>query len=263
MLMMKKVILLIALVFPLLVKAQYKAEIITTPSSNVYVFLGSLGQSNGGTHYKLKVDILGGSWISSSTGETTFYIANREALSIHETLLGGGNDGNFSLHAYNNPYGGIDFYLLTSAYTAIAVKSCMLQGDATQLINNTPSPNPPAGLTEITALNIIYDLVTDPRGKVGIGTTLPLFNFHIAQDVTMTGDVDAAQMGITGSDPAKRMILGYDVNGAGFGFIKAGYYQRQWTNLALQPNGGNVGIGTTTPDAMLAVKGTIHAQQER
>jgi len=34
-----------------------------------------------------------------------------------------------------------------------------------------------------------------------------------------------------------------------------------WANLAINTDAGNVGIGTATPDAKLAVRGTIHIQE--
>lgn len=100
------------------------------------------------------------------------------------------------------------------------------------------------------------------NGNMGIGTSAPQYKLNVAQDITMDQDINIAQLGITGAtDNAKRLVMGYDVNGAGFGYIKAGWYQHQWTNLALQPLGGNVGIGTTTPDSKLAVNGTIHSKE--
>lgn len=93
-------------------------------------------------------------------------------------------------------------------------------------------------------------------GNVGIGTTLPLFKTHITSDVTMDGDITAgtAQLSVGGSTTVgKRMLIGYDVNGNGFGFIKAGNYGVTWTPLSLQPSGGNVGVGTTNPGAKLEV----------
>ncbi len=46
----------------------------------------------------------------------------------------------------------------------------------------------------------------------------------------------------------------------GYGFIKAGNLGVAWTNIALQPTGGNVGIGTTAPTEKLDVSGTISAR---
>jgi hypothetical protein len=96
-------------------------------------------------------------------------------------------------------------------------------------------------------------------GNIGIGTTTPKTKLQIAQDMSMNADVDAQQLSITGAtDDAKRLVMGYDVNGAGFGYIKSGWYQHQWTNLALQPQGGNVGVGTTTPQSKLEVNSNVY-----
>jgi hypothetical protein len=107
-------------------------------------------------------------------------------------------------------------------------------------------------------------LVINNLGYTGIGSIVPKSKLHVAQDISMNADVDAQQLSITGAtDDAKRLVIGYDVNGAGFGYIKAGWYQHQWTNLSLQPNGGNVSIGTTTPDPTfkLSVNGKIRSKE--
>lgn len=97
-------------------------------------------------------------------------------------------------------------------------------------------------------------------GYLGINTASPSFLVHSAQDVALTTDVapGTAQMAISGAtDPTKRMVFGYDTTSAGngYGFIKAGKYGTAWTNIALQPNGGNVGIGTTVPNSIFNVYG--------
>ncbi len=95
-------------------------------------------------------------------------------------------------------------------------------------------------------------------GNVGIGTSNPSFMTQIAQDITMNIDIGSGsgQLALTAAtDGTKRMVLGYDQNGNGFGYIKAGKFGTAYTNLALQPNGGNVGIGTTSPNAKLTVSG--------
>jgi len=99
-------------------------------------------------------------------------------------------------------------------------------------------------------------------GNLGIGTTSPDFKTAIAADITMSGDIDAstAQLSVQGTTtPGKRMLLGYDTNGNGYGFIKAGNYGVTWTLLALQPSGGNISIGTTSNSYKLHVAGDIYA----
>ena len=98
-------------------------------------------------------------------------------------------------------------------------------------------------------------------GNVGIGTTSPSFKTTISADITKSGDINpgTAQLSLEGATtPGKRMILGYDTNSNGFGFIKAGNYGVTWTSLSLQPDGGNVGIGTTSPNYKLDVAGFIN-----
>jgi len=93
--------------------------------------------------------------------------------------------------------------------------------------------------------------------RLGIGTTEPGFKLSVAQDMTMGNDITdgTAQMVIQGATTSgKKMILGYDTNSNGFGYIKAGNQGVAWTNLALQPNGGNVGIGTASPRYKLVVQ---------
>jgi hypothetical protein len=106
-----------------------------------------------------------------------------------------------------------------------------------------------------TAQNTSWPGAVD-NANVGVGTTSALHKFHISQDITMNDDINVAQFGITGSsDSRKRLILGYDVNGSGFGYIKSGFWGVQWTSLCLQPEGGAVGIGTTSPNAKLHIRG--------
>lgn len=94
-------------------------------------------------------------------------------------------------------------------------------------------------------------------GNVGIGTSIPAFRLEVQQDMTMDSDVTAAQFAISGAaNNGKRMIFGYDTNGNGFGFIKSGNYGVTWTPIALQPNGGLVGIGITNPTENLSVRNT-------
>jgi len=176
---MKKLIVVLFLLQPFILMAQYGKEVVGNPSTQLYVFLGSLPPSDGSNFQKLKVEILGGAWESYQTGETTYYIANRNELKITKMTHGGVSD-RYSLHAYNNSNGNLDFYLITSSWTAIAVKSCMLGGDATKLVVNTVTETLPAGLTEITPLNIKPILTSDYDGNMAINMATPDGNYKLS-----------------------------------------------------------------------------------
>jgi hypothetical protein len=98
-------------------------------------------------------------------------------------------------------------------------------------------------------------MVVNGGGNVGIGTDSPSLPLTVMADDT--GYVDAKQVLIqTKSDPNKQLELGYGVNG-NYGSIQAYQQQTGPRPLALQPAGGAVGIGTTTPASALQVIGNI------
>jgi hypothetical protein len=93
----------------------------------------------------------------------------------------------------------------------------------------------------------------DSSGNVGIGTTNPVFKLQVAFD---NNDTDAGQFVVTGSTNVnKRLSLGFNTTG-NYGFVQALIAGDNYYPLAFQPNGGNVGIGTTSPGAKLHVGGT-------
>ena len=88
-------------------------------------------------------------------------------------------------------------------------------------------------------------------GRVGINTTSPVEELHIVADgsVTTDGSTNGAGLGIYNSTvPSERLLMGYDSTIAdnGAGYISAARTGVAWTKLLLNPNGGNVLIGSTS-----------------
>ena len=119
-----------------------------------------------------------------------------------------------------------------------------------------------------------YPLSLNPNGgNVGIGTTTPRTSLHIGQQLNSQGDkntIPAAGLGISADFPSsthawfanRANATGDEYWGLAVGTIYDGssYLQNlnkntgAYYSLLLQPNGGNVGIGTTSPTAKLHIK---------
>jgi hypothetical protein len=92
-------------------------------------------------------------------------------------------------------------------------------------------------------------------GNLGIGTLTPNTKLHVAADVLGIAGNNPLQLTISGATNVnKQLRVGYDtvVNS---GVIQSETLGSSWDSLSLNPNGGNVGIGTTTPTEKLSVIG--------
>ena len=98
-------------------------------------------------------------------------------------------------------------------------------------------------------------------GNVGIGTTAPDTMVHIAADKANIAN-SMGQLLISGAtNKNQQLILGYDTTN-NYAMINALKQNDSYKPLALQPNGGNVGIGTTNPTVNLQVESSSTASTD-
>ena len=176
---------LLCVLLPLLGKTQAPTQIdIISISSPTYIYVGSLTRSttDAANCEKLKIDVFGGYWTSSTNGQTTFYIANRGGLSINEVTTGSASiKGYLTLHAYQNG-NQTDFYLVAPAsqYETWGITSYWLSSyfANSKFITPTTSTTAPT-TTEITPLTITSVMTTDGAGNIGINTD-PFSQYKLA-----------------------------------------------------------------------------------
>jgi hypothetical protein len=100
-------------------------------------------------------------------------------------------------------------------------------------------------------------VIINSAGNVGIGTTSPNAKLQVIGPSLTVADENTYGLWISETgDDTKAIILGYD-QGIDAGIITAVDKATTWKNLVLQPNGSNVGIGTTNPTTKLEVAGTV------
>jgi hypothetical protein len=91
--------------------------------------------------------------------------------------------------------------------------------------------------------------------NVGIGTTTPAAPLHLQRDGNIAANWQNAQLRISGNTDANMQLnLGYDTTN-NRGVIQAGQANVNFKDLLLNPSGGNVGIGTASPEGILHVRG--------
>ena len=96
----------------------------------------------------------------------------------------------------------------------------------------------------------------DSSGRCGIGTSSPRLRTHIRGDSAGAPTLGAASGSLIVGPNDNDYGMMFGVAGAGWGWIQAQNFITPGGtayNLALQPSGGNVGIGTSTPGKKLDI----------
>jgi hypothetical protein len=94
----------------------------------------------------------------------------------------------------------------------------------------------------------------DSSGRVGIGTSSPVNLLHVQGDATFESNL-GGQFAIRGSTNSQnRFNFGFETTN-NYAWIQAITAGTTFRPIALNPSGGNVGIGTTSPGAALEIVG--------
>lgn len=102
-------------------------------------------------------------------------------------------------------------------------------------------------------------------GNIGIATAFPMVGLSSVKGLHIFNNNDVYGLVVGDNTQSNIRISGTSGGANGSGLIQT-FVSGETTNgsnLLLQLLGGNVGIGTSAPDAKLAVKGTIHTNEIR
>ena len=104
-------------------------------------------------------------------------------------------------------------------------------------------------------------LISDANGNLGLGVTNPQAKLHVSNDANTSGAPLNAQLLIAGiTHPDKMLSIAYNTS-SNYAELQSQAYAGGYSPIVLNPNGGDIGIGTTTPREKLSVNGKIRAKE--
>ena len=195
--------------------------------------------------------------VDASAGISSTALMNVKADGTNDTVI------NVGLNTASNHYAYIDL-IGDSTYTDYGLRIIRNNGGA-----NTSSGIHHRGTGELFfrtddaaamkfETNASEAMRIDSLGDVGIGTQNPTHKLHVQGTSNDTIDETKGTMKVQASG-GNGMILGTIASSPYTSYIQSAYVQDTSVaqyNLALNPIGGNVGIGTSSPSDKFHVKGT-------
>ncbi len=229
-------------------------------------------------HLVLSAGSLGGTGnvgIGTTSPLTKFQVGSGvdTTANLVRITTGGGADASPTLSLFRNGSSeGLISYISGSklifgndpaGYTAAALTSAAkmtLEVDAGNLGLGTTSPTTKFQVVGAASISANFEVGGTASvggnayfsGNVGIGTTNPAFKLQVLTAGGYNGDTTSGFAVSDSTTPAKKIYMGYDVT-LSRGFIQAVQSGSAYQDFLINPNGGNVGIGTTNPRQRLHV----------
>ena len=238
-------------------------------TSNNSITIGTSGLINiGESGFKLNVASSGKVGIGSTVPRASFDLSqNSDAMILPIGTSAARPTGVNGMLRYNSTYPDLEAYIgnIWTTLTTGGANAGIDLGTSATATNPSVTGDltsglfSPAASTVAVATGGVEAMRVNASGNVGIGTTAPSVKLDVAAGgalVESSGTVapngNALVVGQQHSSTAKELIIGYDTTND-YSSIQSVHQNTANTPLALQPSGGNVGIGTTTPAVPLQV----------